>query len=112
MDGRLDQGLRDIETACADIEMAVGAGDLEAAVLCNRALHVRLERFGLLLDESSRPAVEGSREHIAARLSSVFERHALLAQRLSRERDLEADELGAIRAGRHAANHYLDTAAG
>jgi hypothetical protein len=112
MDARLDQGLRDIETAFASIETAVGAGDLEAAGLCNRALHVRLERFGVLLDEFPPRLVADSRELIAARLSSVFQRHALLAQRLSGERDLVADELGGIRAGRHAASRYLDAAAG
>jgi hypothetical protein len=106
----LEQALWDIETACAAIEAAVGAGDLEAAGLCNRDLHTRLWRFGKLLDESARPASEGSIEPIAGRLSAVLERRALLAQRLCGERDRALDELAEIRAGRHAANHYLDTA--
>jgi hypothetical protein len=123
MDRRLDRALKEIETACAALEAAVGAEDWEAAALGDQDLNTSLERFGALLDDGAPLAddallatrdpqspAKDSIEPVAVRLACVLEHHGRLTERLIGARDAAGDKLSQLQKGRRGATHYLDTA--
>ena len=112
MDGRLDQALADIETACAGIDAALGAGDWQAAGQGNADLDARVACLETLLVEPGLATAGAPFAVIAARLQRVLAHHGSLAVRLRAERDDAGAELAHLRTGRRGTTHYLDTAEG